>query len=204
MIDINLYRIRIGTYSRGQKSKKFLRKYEPFDVSSNKLGRDSKSIIQMIIKITLLFFLAVGTNDSNNFTSVGSGVIKGHLKWNHPELLPAVACQTCGKKQTGNYRARSLYGNKQTAKKGILNMHLNIRSLGNKVFEVKNIVKEHSPHILGLSECELKKVGGQYDESILKVPGYNLLFPKSWSSHGFARVVVYVKKTLEFEQVSDL
>ena len=68
---------------------------------------------------------------------------------------------------------------------------------------IKNIVKQHHPHIIGLSECELRKQGGQYDETALKIPGYNLLFPKSWSSHGFARVVVYVKKTLEFEQIKD-
>ena len=73
-------------------------------------------------------------------------------------------------------------------------MHLNVRSVGKKVFEIKNIVKEHSPHILGLSECELKKVGGFLDESKLKVPGYTLLFPKSWNCHGFARALVYVKK----------
>ena len=69
---------------------------------------------------------------------------------------------------------------------------------------MKNIVKEHSPHILGLSECNLRKIRGQFDEESLKVPGYNLLYPKSWSTHGFARVVVYVKKTLIVEQVSDL
>ena len=83
-------------------------------------------------------------------------------------------------------------------------MHLNIRSLGNKVFEVKNIIKEHTPHILGLSECEIRKVGGKYDESKLKIPGYSLLFPKSWTSNGFARVLVYVKKSLEYEQVEEL
>ena len=83
-------------------------------------------------------------------------------------------------------------------------MHLNIRSLVNKVCELKVIVKEHTPHILGVSECELKKVNGQFDEEKLKIPGYNLLFPKSWNQHGFARVVVYVKKSLEYQQIQQL
>ena len=69
---------------------------------------------------------------------------------------------------------------------------------------MKKIIKEHHPHILGLSECELKKVGNKYDESKLKVPGYDLLFPNSWSEHGHARVVVYVKKSLDYQQVPDL
>ena len=83
-------------------------------------------------------------------------------------------------------------------------MHLNIRSLKNKVTEVKNLIKQHNPHIFGLSECELKKVNQKFDETILKVPGYQTIFPKSWASLGQARVVMYVKKTLEFEHVVEL
>ena len=99
------------------------------------------------------------------------------------------------RKVTVNFQARYTYGNKQS-KKGIKNFHLNIRSLGNKVSEVKKIIKEHHPHILGLSECELKKVRNKYDESKLKVPGYDLLFPKSWSEH--------VKRSLDYQQVPEL
>ena len=87
-------------------------------------------------------------------------------------------------------------------KKGILNMHLNIRSLRNKVFEVKKVIKDNNPHILGISECELKKEN--VDEKCLKIPGYDILFPKSWAKHGFARVVVYVKKTFKYQQMPDL
>ena len=81
---------------------------------------------------------------------------------------------------------------------------MNIRSLSNKVSEVKNLIKEHKPDILGLSECELRKVGGNFDESRLKVPGYKILFPKSWSISGSARVIVYVKNNFEHDQVHDL
>ena len=35
----------------------------------------------------------------------------------------------------------------------------------------------------------------------MKVPGYDLLFPKSWARCGKARVVVYVKKTLDYQQL---
>ena len=55
-------------------------------------------------------------------------------------------------------------------------MHVNIRSLGNKVFEVKNIVKEHNPHIIGVSECELRKIAGVYDETRLKCQDTELYF----------------------------
>ena len=54
------------------------------------------------------------------------------------------------------------------------------------------------------SECELKKVANKFDESRLKVPGYDILIPRTWSTHGYARVVTYVKKTLQYDQVQDL
>ena len=108
------------------------------------------------------------------------------------------------KNQTNNSVAKYINGNRQRERKGVKNLHLNIRSLTNKVTEVKNIIKEQRPHIFGLSECELRKSGRQYDESKLKIPGYDILFPKSWESHGFARVLVYVKKNLEFVQVEEL
>ena len=100
-----------------------------------------------------------------------------------------------------NFEARYLHGNIQR-KKGILNMHLNIRSLQNKVYEVKQIIKENKPTILGLSECELLK--DKVEEKTLKIPGYKILFPKSWDRHGRARVVVYVKDSFKYQQVCDL
>ena len=100
-----------------------------------------------------------------------------------------------------NFEARYLHGNIQR-KKGILNMHLNIRSLQNKVYEVKQIIKENKPTILGLSECELLK--DKVEDKTLKIPGYKILFPKSWDRHGRARVVVYVKDSFKYQQVCDL
>ena len=58
---------------------------------------------------------------------------------------------------TPNRYAKITYGNKSDSKKGLKNLHLNIRSLKNKVSEVKNIIKAEKPHIFGLSECEMRK-----------------------------------------------
>ena len=86
--------------------------------------------------------------------------------------------------------------------KGIKNFHLNIRSLKNKMPEVKNILSSESPDILGLSEVELKKDAIKL--ASLKVPNYNLLLPKSWASSGSARVVVYIRKSLTYERLDQL
>ena len=102
---------------------------------------------------------------------------------------------------TGNFWARYLHGNIQK-QKGIVNMQFNIISLRFKVAELKQLIKNHNPHIFGISESELKKE--RVEENTLKIPGYDILFPKSWSQHGYARVVVYVKKTFKYQQVAEL
>ena len=103
------------------------------------------------------------------------------------------------KRLTPNFQARYLNGN---IKRGILNIQINIRSLYNKMSEVKNLIQKEKPHILGVSEAELKK--SYHNQSSLKVPGYDLLLPKSWSDHGKARIVMYVKKNLPYERVDEI
>ena len=90
-----------------------------------------------------------------------------------------------GKHQSVNFKAKLLHGN---IRKGIKNIHVNVRSLYNKLSEVKLLVQKQKPHILGISEAELRK--GAHSLLDLKVPGYALLLPKSWNTEGKARVVV--------------
>ena len=56
-----------------------------------------------------------------------------------------------------NFYAKITYGNKTSCSRGIKSVHLNIRSLKNKLPEVKNIIQHEKPHIFGLSECEVRK-----------------------------------------------
>ena len=41
--------------------------------------------------------------------------------------------------------------------KGILNMHVNIRSLRNKMEDIKALIYEKTPHVMGAAKCELTK-----------------------------------------------
>ena len=59
-----------------------------------------------------------------------------------------------------------------------------------------------SPHIIGLSECELKKSIVKVET--LQVPGYDIIIPKSLYEEGFARIVVYVKKSFQYEHIEVL
>ena len=54
-------------------------------------------------------------------------------------MQPRHQFQKWGRKETSNFQAKYKNGNR---KKGILNLHLNIRSLNNKVIEVKNLIKQ--------------------------------------------------------------
>ena len=167
-------------------------------------GTTSAQIVTGTLSLDMLLCWIVPTTAY----SVGCTVLSSaeYVKQSSYKVKPLqsfLQLHTLGKKQTSNFLAKYLYGN-ISRKKGILNMHLNIRSLNNKVSEVKNLIKQHSPNILGLSECELKKVNNHYDETRLKIPGYRILFPKTWSMQGFARVIVYVKNNFEHEQLHDL
>ena len=81
-------------------------------------------------------------------------------------------------------------------------MHVNIRSLYNKMSEVKNLIQKQKPHILGISEANLKK--SHHSTSSLKIPGYDLILPKSWEIHGKARVVIFIKKSLYYDHLPEI
>ena len=70
--------------------------------------------------------------------------------------------------------------------------------------EVKRVIADNKPHVLGCSESEIKSNLQKGQLSHLKIPGYEMLLPRSWDLHGYARVVVYVKKSLSFERINDL
>ena len=196
MIDSQTFRIRIGCY--GQKIVDL-----KSSLSRKQTYRNKKSN-SLIAKFALLLLLS----------SVLSSMLAviNRRKISHRSLQVFIPVQERGFRINlmlfssaevvdHNFFARYLNGNIQK-QKGIINMHLNIRSLRNKVIEVKHLVKEHSPHIFGISEAELWK--DKINEIELKVPGYNILFPKSWSKYGYARILVYVKKTFNCVQVEDL
>ena len=208
MIDIDLYRIRIGTFSPKKGNKKTI--LSSFDnVPDDKSGVKILSGLQFILKIILIVsFLPVWYTDVNlgkQTLDTGDPPVQhvlGHQHLGVDSPLPRLI-RTFSDQLKPNFQARYKYGNISKIK-GLKNIHLNIRSLAQKMTEVKNIIQEQKPHIFGLSECELKKIDGNFDEEKLKVPGYELLFPQSWSHHGFARAVMYVKKSLKFEQVHHL
>ena len=231
MTDIITYRSRIGLFSPKIKKNKFLYKrkyYEEFSWNKNHSGKKTLFLLQSVIKLVMLICLLcpsrsvpesdllISRQRLAKSSTQYSGLVVGHAEVNCavPGWWAEGVGGGGGRQDTGggniiihtsivdhNFEARYLHGNIQK-QKGILNMHLNIRSLRYKVYEVKQLIKQHNPSIFGLSECEIKR--DRVDEKDLKVPGYDILFPKSWAQHGYARVIVYVKKTFKYQQIPEL
>ena len=198
MIDSQSYRLRIGCYTSSRKKRRNC-------LSKRKILMKNPNcyILKYIFSTLLLSFVCSGIL----FVHIKTGI--SLYMFNNQGLnlriKPTVKVHSEIHKSAEvvdhNFEARYINGNIQK-QKGIVNMHLNIRSLRNKLFEIKHLVKEHSPHVFGISETELRK--DQVDVNELKVPGYDILFPNSWTKYDYARVLVYVKKTFKYTQVHNL
>ena len=208
MIDINTYRIRIGCYNQKLRDKKVLNRsdYDAKSTNGENLVYNVRTFLRMVLILCLLVCASPGILQQN------LGVDKLLIPQEEGSMTQCQSVSMMTDKdvenkiqrihlQSGNFWARYINGNRIESK-GIKNSHLNIRSLRYKVVEIKKIIKEQNLQIIGLSECEIKK-GPNFDLKELKIPGYNLLLPKSWDSAGFARVAVYVKKNM-YRQVFEL
>ena len=207
-----LYRIRIGTFQQRIKRKKG-KAGKIKRRNSSKIARLAGTKKFMKLALNLLLFLALYGNQYDDLASTcwmpstqsGWGGVNfnanclGEAAVGGEPVLKLSEYIVLGRNQTSNFMARYLHGN---IRRGVVNMHVNIRSLYNKMGEVKNLVKQEKPHILGISESELRR--NHHDINSLKIPGYDVLLPKSWDVHDKARVVVYIKKSLEYEHLPDL
>ena len=80
------------------------------------------------------------------------------------------------------------------------------KSESTKMTEIKQFLSDKCLHLLCVIESDLHGPGSRYSkrihlsdtdvQSVLKIPGYQLIFPKSWSIHGQARIIVYAKQEL--------
>ena len=200
MIDIELYRIRIGTFQPGRKSRQIrVRGMRKPNMQTVGKSLFMKLFIGLCLLITASSLLAT-VQPCHVGAECGPLISKLLYKAaenlrNDPNFIQYLSL---GRNETSNFKARYKNGN---IRRGLVNMHVNIRSIYNKMGEVKNLVKQNKQHILGISETELNS---HHNVNSLKIPGYDLLMPKSWDSYGRARVIVYVKKTLEYEHLPDL
>ena len=79
-----------------------------------------------------------------------------------------------------------------------------------KVMDIHSYIRNHSLHLLAVSESELysithrtrnKKFTRKSIEDALNIPGYDVWFPQQWDKHGLARIVLWVKGDLTVREI---
>ena len=79
----------------------------------------------------------------------------------------------------------------------------------NKIEDVKQIATRHKPHFIGISEVNLSRnelvpddnennneFSTEQAHEKLKIEGYKLFLPTSWTEHNKARLIVYVDENI--------
>ena len=117
MIDINLYRLRIGTYTNRGRKMKSLRKYESTWEKSNSAGLQVLSGLNILFKICLLLVFISSQNLEKSEDCLQLPCYRITSSYTSPQLLAAVQLFTRSKNQTSNFKAKYMYGNKQAVKK---------------------------------------------------------------------------------------
>ena len=104
-----------------------------------------------------------------------------------------------------NFLAKIVNGNRGARGTGIKLAHWNKGPsyLHNKHLEVEAIIADHHPHVLGLSEANLKR---DHDHGLVQHTDYHLHLPPTLSrpETDTARVVVYTHKSLIVKRRADL
>ena len=104
-----------------------------------------------------------------------------------------------------NFLAKIVNGNRGTRGTGLKLAHWNKGPayLHNKHLEIETLITDHHPHLLGLSEANLKK---DHDHSLVQHADYHLHLPPTLSNPEVdtARVIVYTHKSLIVKRRVDL
>ena len=140
MIEINLYRSRIGRFDNSKVKNKLKTK--------DKISRSSKAALALFQSLLLVTFLYSFYLDGLSCYDSCRGFVI--IQSRPTSAQPRIFFQNRGKHQTNNFKAKLMHGN---TTRGIKNIHINIRSLFKKTAEIRKFVKEEKPHILGISEA---------------------------------------------------
>ena len=172
MIDLTLYRIRIGSFN-GTVSKRqsiySLDKVRYFKTRTYSLS----CVMTLSLFICLIGFNTLASEELL-CTVVAKSKVVGQQTFQRDVVDPILPSSF-----VGNFYSRYIHGNIINSRKGLTVYHINIRSLQNKVCELKKIISEKKPHVLGCSECELRNSFQDSQLANLKIPGYTLLLPKA-------------------------
>ena len=201
MIDVNLYRQRIGNFKQPDQRKIYQECLEK-QFSSTRLCRGALHLTLIIL--TLSSFSSLNTAD--RFQENCSA-------W--PKLsCYRIICTNIFRKssseyyipvQVVDYNFIARYTNGNRTNRGIKLCHWNAGNshLRNKMDSIENVVKKYSPHIIGISEANLLK---NHDISEVQIAEYELITSTTMDniSLQYSRVVVYKHSSIISKVRKDL
>ena len=92
-------------------------------------------------------------------------------------------------------------------RKGLIN---NLDQDTPKLIDIKRYVEKHKPHVFGIIESNphsensrvyrRKAVTKSQIEEKLKIDGYKIELPDTWTTYGQARIMVYVSDALNYKR----
>ena len=216
-VDINQYRAAIGSFFRnGPHKHKILRKCET-------LNETRSNCLVKVIKFVLLTFLfcALAVAEPNNYKTL-NGRSESHsiCVTGKQSLLSATVnvggieirgqslnyCRTFKKKECNgvsfysfsnldNHYSKSKNGNRKQS--GIKICHFNKGNsyLCNRMYELENIVNQHRPLVLGISESNFFS---EHDRDLVQIPNYKFITAKTLENPelNVSRVCVYLHNSM--------
>ena len=200
-VTIDLYRSRIGQFRSVRIKFKIQYKHNNFNEISK--SRISSGMIRIVLLLSMVYLSKAMSieNPPPSLSRTQSG-LTFRVTSTQPGYQEKV---TPSRPKNHNFQARYKFGNRVRKKDGITIMHWNKGPslLSNKLTDIEAVIDNFKPHVLGLSEANLRT---HDDFTDVQLPDYNLHTCPTISNpaHGVSRVVVYTHKSITVKTRSDL
>ena len=172
--------------------------------STNKSNQYStKILLALILLSSIAACVHILQHPHNEALAVPKEVRPGGQVCHNPNQKLATPCRLSRRQR--NFLAKMINGNRGTRGTGMKLIDWNkVPSfLRNKNEEIETLIANHHPHVLGLSEANLRS---DHDLDLVQQPDYDLhLCPTSNNpALSISRVVVYTHKSLVVKRRTDL
>ena len=165
------------------------------------------SLLRIILMFTVCFYLAAVTSKARSSSA--------NLEKTSLPVQPnpfGICWSFCNK---GNKLSHALLGNKRNIGYKYLSWNCARGFLSeNKIDDLKLTIDRHKPHLIAVSEIDLRRDNSNNDDRAtnnftteqlydkLRIQDYKIFLPKSWESLGVARIVVYARDDIKAKQLN--
>ena len=198
-ISIELYRIRIGHFESNK----------PGKMKCKKLRSGKYSNITILIFSILIFQLDNGCFQTPSDFSRTANLIRPKYReigWEEIKLYSwaqsGLSINKFQKIINGNRRSVGYKLAVWNCGRGLVQEGFSV-----KFHEIKQFLETKGPHCFGIIESDLHGHQSQTNRvkystaelrELLKVDGYNIEFPRTWDTHGQARIICYVSQEIKY------